>query len=61
MRVKADTLMQLAAKYNIAHSQTIALGDGANDLVMMSAAGLGVAEYAPIVVSKQMRHQILWS
>ena len=32
-----------AQKWNIPMSQTIAMGDGANDLVMMAAAELGVA------------------
>lgn len=52
-QVKADTLRSLADKWQIPASQTIALGDGANDLVMMSAAGLGVAYHAkPIVRQK---------
>lgn len=52
-KVKAETLVALAEKWNIPKSQTIALGDGANDLVMMSEAGLGVAYHAkPIVRQK---------
>ncbi|MGJ8680757.1 phosphoserine phosphatase SerB [Paraglaciecola sp.] len=51
--VKAETLLELANKWAIPQSQTIAMGDGANDLVMMNAAALGVAFHAkPIVRQK---------
>ncbi len=42
-RFKADTLQKLASHYNIAAEQTVAIGDGANDLLMLKAAGLGIA------------------
>ncbi|GAA0366390.1 hypothetical protein GCM10009092_33420 [Bowmanella denitrificans] len=52
-RVKAQTLTDLARQFGIAPEQTIAMGDGANDLVMMDAAGLGVAYKAkPLVLEK---------
>ncbi|KMT64792.1 phosphoserine phosphatase SerB [Catenovulum maritimum] len=52
-QVKADTLGKLASEFSIENSQTIAMGDGANDLVMMAAAGLGVAfEAKPLVQEK---------
>lgn len=52
-QVKARTLTELADEFDIKHSQTIAMGDGANDLVMMDAADLGVAfEAKPIVQQK---------
>jgi phosphoserine phosphatase len=41
--VKRETLLALAAEDGIAPHQTIAVGDGANDLAMLEAAGLGVA------------------
>jgi len=51
--VKARTLNMLAAQYNIDMSQTIAIGDGANDLVMMAASAMGIAIHAkPIVQEK---------
>ena len=51
--VKAQTLKDLAQQYGIEPQQTIAMGDGANDLVMMAAAGLGVAYKAkPVVLEK---------
>ncbi|MCP3697147.1 MAG: phosphoserine phosphatase [Aliivibrio sp.] len=43
---KAEILVELADKYDIEISNTVAVGDGANDLVMMEAAGLGVAYHA---------------
>ena len=50
---KAGTLKNLSEKYHISPTQTVAMGDGANDLVMMEAAHLGVAFRAkPIVQSK---------
>lgn len=52
-QVKADSLVLLAKEYNIPASQTVAMGDGANDLVMMAAAGFGVAFHAkPIVLAQ---------
>lgn len=50
---KAVLLKSLAAKENISIEQTIAVGDGANDLPMISIAGLGVAYNAkPVVRAK---------
>ncbi|SDB82379.1 phosphoserine phosphatase [Acinetobacter boissieri] len=43
---KAVLLQQLAAQHGLNMAQTIAVGDGANDLPMLSLAGLGVAFHA---------------
>jgi phosphoserine phosphatase len=43
---KRRTLLELAALLDINPQQTIAVGDGANDLPMMEAAGLSVAFHA---------------
>jgi phosphoserine phosphatase len=52
-QTKADVLGILSEKYQIPHKQTVAMGDGANDLVMMGSAYLGVAFHAkPIVLAK---------
>lgn len=52
-QVKAETLLALAEQFSIPHQQTIAMGDGANDLTMMAAAALGIAfEAKPIVQQK---------
>lgn len=40
---KRSLLTSLAAKNSIPIAQTLAVGDGANDLPMLHAAGLGVA------------------
>ncbi|HEX2174332.1 MAG TPA: phosphoserine phosphatase SerB [Nocardioidaceae bacterium] len=47
---KADALRGFAADCGIALSHTVAIGDGANDLDMLAAAGLGVAFNAKPVV-----------
>ncbi len=41
--MKRQTLRDMAAEMGIALSQTIAVGDGANDVHMLEVAGLGVA------------------
>jgi phosphoserine phosphatase len=52
-QAKADSLRILTEKYQISPSQTVAMGDGANDLVMMAAASFGVAFHAkPIVLAQ---------
>ncbi|KAK4539845.1 hypothetical protein LTR36_010306 [Oleoguttula mirabilis] len=43
---KRQMLLQLAADNNIPAEQTIAVGDGSNDLLMMGVAGLGIAFHA---------------
>ena len=43
---KRRTLLELASLMGITATQTIAVGDGANDLPMMGAAGLSVAYHA---------------
>ena len=49
---KADALREFAALHSIALEQTIAIGDGANDLDMITLAGMGIAFNAkPAVVA----------
>ena len=55
---KAILLRQLAQKENLALEQTIAVGDGANDLPMISIAGLGVAFNAKPVVRQNASNTI---
>lgn len=43
---KAELLKQLAEIENVDIAQTIAVGDGANDLPMLATAGLGIAYHA---------------
>jgi phosphoserine phosphatase len=47
---KAEALRRFAADAGVPLSQTVAIGDGANDLDMIAAAGLGVAFNAKPVV-----------
>jgi phosphoserine phosphatase len=50
---KARALERFAAQHGIPMSQTVAVGDGANDLDMLNAAGLGIAFNAKPVVREQ--------
>lgn len=55
---KAELLRQIADRESIRLEQVIAVGDGANDLPMLSAAGLGIAYRAKPAVRKQARYAI---
>ena len=48
---KLATLRELRARFNLADSETLAVGDGANDLAMLGEAGLGVAFHAKPAVA----------
>ena len=50
---KRDTLLHLATQYGIAMENTVAIGDGTNDLAMMAAANLGAAFHAKPKVQQQ--------
>ncbi|WP_369252097.1 phosphoserine phosphatase SerB [Geodermatophilus amargosae] len=50
---KARALARFAAAHGIPLEQTVAVGDGANDLDMLNAAGLGIAFNAKPVVREQ--------
>ena len=49
---KARTLAEAAAALGIGAADTLAVGDGANDLAMIRAAGLGVAYHAKPIVAQ---------
>ena len=55
---KAELLEEIALREGISLQQTIAIGDGANDLPMLSRAGLGVAYHAKPVVKESASHAI---
>lgn len=59
--VKADTVKLLAKRWNIPSSQTVAMGDGANDLMMMAESSLGVACHAKPVVNQKADVAIRYS
>jgi phosphoserine phosphatase len=48
---KREALLRLAREHKIDLQDTVAIGDGANDLAMMSEAGLGIAYRAKPVVA----------
>lgn len=55
---KRDALLALCAEQGIEPRQTVAVGDGANDLAMLAAAGLGVAYRAKPAVRAAARAHI---
>lgn len=65
---KRRTLIRLAEQHGVDVSETIAVGDGSNDLLMMGAAGLGVAwrakkkvqEKAPARLNGESLEELLW-
>ena len=52
---KREALLTIAAELGIAPAQTIAVGDGANDLPMLTVAGLGIAFHAKPLVAEIVR------
>ncbi len=55
---KLETLTRLAAERGLPMSATLAVGDGANDLDMLRAAGLGVAFRAKPIVAAEARARV---
>jgi len=55
---KAELLRLIAQVENVNIAQTIAVGDGANDLPMLSAAGLGIAFHAKPKVKESAEQSI---
>jgi phosphoserine phosphatase len=55
---KLATLQELATQRGVKLAATLAVGDGANDLAMLTQAGLGVAYYAKPVVAAQVTNRI---
>jgi len=57
-RAKAAKFKQFAQRIGASREQTIAIGDGANDLNMMAEAGVSVAYRAKPVVRAQATHSL---
>jgi phosphoserine phosphatase len=58
---KAQELANLRDKLGLSIHQTIAIGDGANDLKMMQAATVGVAYHAKPIVQHQATYALNYS
>ncbi|HET6184291.1 MAG TPA: phosphoserine phosphatase SerB [Acetobacteraceae bacterium] len=55
---KLKTLLALRTEHGLAAEETMAVGDGANDLDMLRAAGLGVAFHAKPIVAAEARARV---
>jgi phosphoserine phosphatase len=55
---KLGALRALAREHGLDLSQTLAVGDGANDLAMLHEAGLGVAFHAKPIVAAEARARV---
>ena len=55
---KLETLRELVARHGLTEDDVLAVGDGANDLDMLQAAGLGVAFHAKPVVAAAARARV---
>ena len=58
---KADSLIQLRRKLGLKAEQVIGIGDGANDLKMMAAAGVSIAYHAKPIVQQQAAYALNYS
>jgi phosphoserine phosphatase len=57
-QTKADELVKLRDQLELSSAQTIAIGDGANDLKMMATAGIGIAYHAKPIVQAQATYAL---
>jgi phosphoserine phosphatase len=55
---KLQALMAYAGEHRVPMAETMAVGDGANDLPMLLAAGLGVAFHAKAIVAAEARARV---
>ena len=56
--LKQATLEQWRKELKLPRERTVAIGDGANDLLMLKSAGLGIAFCAKEVLKKEIQHHV---
>lgn len=57
-QVKKETLEKWREKLKLPKERTIAIGDGANDLLMLKSSGLGIAFCAKEVLKQEIPHHV---
>ena len=57
-QVKKETLEKWREKLKLPKERTVAIGDGANDLLMLKSAGLGIAFCAKEVLKKEIPNHV---
>ena len=57
-QVKKETLEQWREKLKLSKERTVAIGDGANDLLMLKSAGLGIAFCAKEMLKKEIPNHV---
>ncbi|MDB2675761.1 phosphoserine phosphatase SerB, partial [Amylibacter sp.] len=57
-QAKVDALIDISKKLNYSYDDVIAVGDGANDLGMLTKAGMGVALHAKPIVATQCKARL---
>ena len=57
-QVKKETLEKWREELKLPQERTVAIGDGANDLLMLKSAGLGIAFCAKEVLKKEIQHHV---
>ena len=57
-QAKADWLVRIGAQLGISRNQIIAIGDGANDLLMLKQAGVSIAYHAKPIVREQAAYAL---
>ena len=57
-QIKKETLEQWREELKLSKDRTIAIGDGANDLLMLKSAGIGIAFCAKEVLKKEIQYHV---
>ena len=57
-KIKKDTLEQWRKELQLPRERTVAIGDGANDLLMLKSARLGIAFCAKEVLKKEIQYHV---